>query len=777
MVASVATFGVGAVAAQDTDAGAEITEQTSGGHTVVVDEVTLPDGGFVAIHDSTVTEGGNATFKSVHGSSEYLEGGTHENVTVKLDEPLEEDDSLVAMPHKDTDGDHIYRFVSSNGEEDGPYTADGEAVIDDANVTVSATVSMSDQPTDGSSVVVDRVELSEDGFVTIHDSSLQDGQTFDSVRGSSELLEAGVHEDVRVQLDEPLEEEDTLVPMAHKDTNDDKNYTFVESEGAEDGPFINRQDEAVTDSATVTPSDDTNVTMSDASTGGHYVVVDEVFVEEGGFVTIHDSSVQDGDVFESIRGSSDYLEPGLHRNVSVHLDEPLEEDDTLVPMAHEDTNDNQEYDFPDSEGEEDGPYTNDDGEPVTDTAEATVSASVDMDNNESDGNTVVVDQVDLSEGGFVTIHDSSLFAGDTLESVRGSSEYLEAGHHHDVEVTLDEPVTESQTLVPMAHKDTNDDENYTFVESEGAEDGPYTYQEEAVVDTARTSVLAQVTFTGEENVTDTVTVDNVTVHNGGFVTLHDSTVLDGEVFDSVRGTSDYLGPGTHENVEVEVDEVPGGEDTFVAMPHKDTNGNQEYDFVEDEGADDGPYTVNGEPNVAPAMVTAAESAQEPATVSISDQTTDGTSVTVDSVSVPEGGFVTIHDGSLNDGEVLGSVRGTSDYLESGDHEDVEVSLDEPYEEDGTIIAMPHFDTNGNEEYDFVDSEGDEDGPYTDGGNPVLDDAQLTVDSGGGSNAETTTGSNSTDDDGGMANGDGAGFGVVVALLAVLGALFAARRSS
>jgi len=382
---------------------------------------------------------------------------------------------------------------------------------------------------------------------------------------------------------------------------------------------------------------------------------------------------------------------------------------------------------------------------------------------------VTVHHVDLSEGGFVTIHDPSLLGGATFDSVRGTSEYLEAGFHSDVEVTLDEPMKTSQTAIPMAHRDTNDNEEYDFVSSEGAEDGPYTANGGAVIDTYRASVQAQVTFTGQEDVSDTVTVDSVTLHNGGFVTLHDSTVLDGAVFDSVRGTSEYLGPGTHENVSVPVDEVPGGEDTFVAMPHLDTNGNEAYDFVTSEGADDAPYTVAGSANVAPATVTAVPEAS----VSISDQTTDGNSVTVDSASLSQGGFVTIHDGTLLDGATFDSVRGTSEYLESGDHSDIEVSLDTPYEEDGTAVAMPHLDTNGNQEYDFVDTEGGEDSPYTtEGGDIVLNDASLTVEDDDMGETDSMDDMTETDGD---SSADGAGFGAVVALLAILGSVLAARR--
>jgi PGF-CTERM protein len=772
LVVSIAGAAGAGVAGASHVASTSISDQTSGGHTVVVDDVYLPDGGFVAIHDSSLNNGGADVLTSVRGTSGYLEAGDHSNVTVTLDDPLEDDRTLIAMPHRDTNGDRTYSFVASGGEADGPSTnEDGDIVIDSASITTSATVSMSDQSTDGSSVLVDRVELSEGGFVAMHDSTLLDGAVFDSVVGVSDYLGAGVHEDLRVELDDEQTSEVTLIPMPHTDTNDNQEYDFVTSEGAEDGPYADGNGDPVVDTATVTLSDQATVSMETTNTGGHFVSVDEAYLPNGGFVTIHDSTVLDGAVFDSIRGSSEYLEPGTHTNIHITLDEPLEESETLVPMAHQDTNDNREYDFPETEGSEDGPSTTGSGDPVVDTARATVSAAVSTGDFESNGNSVTIHHVDLSEGGFVTIHDASLFGGAVFDSVIGTSEYLEAGFHSDVEVTLDKPMKTSQTVVPMAHKDTNDNQQYDFVTSEGAEDGPYaTEAGNPVVDTARSSVLAQVTFDGEQEAGDSVTIDSVTLHDGGFVTLHDSTVLDGAVFDSVRGTSEYLGPGTHEDLEVSIDEVPGGNDTFVAMPHTDTNDNQEYDFVSDDGAADGPYTVDGMANVVPARVTAAKSAS----VSVSDQTTDGSTVTVDSATLSHGGFVTIHDGTLLDGEVLGSVRGTSTYLEAGQHSDIQITLDESYEADGTIIPMAHLDTNGNQQYDFVDTEGGADGPYTtEGGDPVLADAALTVE--GGSMEETDTSSGGETDETPASDGDGAGFGAVVALVAIVGSLLAVRR--
>lgn len=125
----------------------------------------------------------------------------------------------------------------------------------------------------------------------------------------------------------------------------------------------------------------------------------------------------------------------------------------------------------------------------------------------------------------------------------------------------------------------------------------------------------------------------------------------------------------------------------------------------------------------------------PATVSFSEQTTAGETVTVDSVNVSDGGFVAIHDSGLLDGNVVGSVIGVSEYLEPGEHEDVEIALFEvsgaefdqsELSENDTLIAMPHRDTNGNETYDFVSSNGTADGPYVANGSAVTDAAAVTV---------------------------------------------------
>ena len=132
-----------------------------------------------------------------------------------------------------------------------------------------------------------------------------------------------------------------------------------------------------------------------------------------------------------------------------------------------------------------------------------------------------------------------------------------------------------------------------------------------------------------------------------------------------------------------------------------------------------------------------------AAVTFSDQISDGMTVTVDAVNTTDGGFVAIHDSSLLEGDAVGSVVGVSPYLEPGLHENVTVTLfDVPggefdrteLTENQTLIAMPHQDTNANETFDFVRTNGAVDGPYLDNETPVTDAANVTVEP-----AELTTG--------------------------------------
>lgn len=258
-------------------------------------------------------------------------------------------------------------------------------------------------------------------------------------------------------------------------------------------------------------------------------------------------------------------------------------------------------------------------------------ADVTMSDQSTDGTSVVVDSARLDEGGFVTIHDSSLTNGAPLESVRGTSEYLEVGSVQNLEIELDDPLAGGDTLIAMAHRDSNGNQTYDFVSSDGNADGPYTFDGNAVTDDADVQVntAAAVTLDGQTSDGSSVTVDFARLDDGGFVTIHDSTLTDGDALGSVRGTSEYLDPGTHEEFTVSLGEAVSGESTLIAMAHRDTNGNQTYDFVSSDGNADGPYTNDSGPITDAATVQAVD-----ASVTFPRQATASPTFTQDNVTSP-----------------------------------------------------------------------------------------------------------------------------------------------
>lgn len=104
-------------------------------------------------------------------------------------------------------------------------------------------------------------------------------------------------------------------------------------------------------------------------------------------------------------------------------------------------------------------------------------------------------------------------------------------------------------------------------------------------------------------------------------------------------------------------------------------------------------------------------------VTFSDQETDGTWVVVDEATLPEGGYVTIMEGRVN-------VVGHSAYLAPGTHQDISIELISGSRE-GRMRATLHLDTNDDQVYDYIESEGEDDTPLLVDGEPVSDTACLS----------------------------------------------------
>ncbi|MFB6128877.1 MAG: type II secretion system F family protein [Halorhabdus sp.] len=104
-----------------------------------------------------------------------------------------------------------------------------------------------------------------------------------------------------------------------------------------------------------------------------------------------------------------------------------------------------------------------------------------------------------------------------------------------------------------------------------------------------------------------------------------------------------------------------------------------------------------------------------ASLTMQDQETLGQTVTIDSVSTSEGGFVVIHEQSVD-----GAIVGHTGYLSPGEHTNVRVRLDEAIQRETTLVAVPSLDTNDDRKFTAgVDQ------PYMSGGDPVSAEPRIT----------------------------------------------------
>ncbi|WP_440007113.1 DUF7282 domain-containing protein [Halomicrococcus sp. SG-WS-1] len=400
-----------------------------------------------------------------------------------------------------------------------------------------------------------------------------------------------------------------------------------------------------------------SITINEQRSDGEQIVIESVTMSEGGFVAIHDQTLLEGEVVDSVRGNSVYLEPGTHENVTVTLAEPINESQPLIAMPHLDTNDNQVYDFVIGGGDVDGPYTSA-GEVVIDQADVTVGAPTE-EAQPTEELVFQVEEMNIDEWSFVigdstepdrtvrvsdvTLRDQQvdvnltelLMGGTVEESVSGTDqEEIEAAAEDAQEQAEDaqEQAEDADTDAPsdietvrvVLSDVTVENVTFTFEMPRDVQMPAMPGAPEQPQDVSRLS--ANVTFENQTTAGETVTVDSVSMSEGGFVAIHDRSLLDGNAVGSVVGTSQYLEPGTHEDVTVRLEEPIERSQVLIAMPHLDTNGNQVYDFSKSDGQKDIPYVVDNQVVIDPALVSVegAETttpAEEETTTPVEEETT------------------------------------------------------------------------------------------------------------------------------------------------------------
>lgn len=135
-------------------------------------------------------------------------------------------------------------------------------------------ITFNNQQSTGETVFIKSATLSQKGFVVIYDPT-RPGNTSNKIIGVSYLLGAGTTNNIRIQLDQPINQTTSLTAVIHIDSNNNGQFDYVSSNGQQDpappkgnGRTVDIAQITVqsTDSQTQTDTGGTT-TASDGSTG------------------------------------------------------------------------------------------------------------------------------------------------------------------------------------------------------------------------------------------------------------------------------------------------------------------------------------------------------------------------------------------------------------------------------------------------------------------------------------------------------------------------------
>jgi hypothetical protein len=251
-----------------------------------------------------------------------------------------------------------------------------------------------------------------------------------------------------------------------------------------------------------------------------------------------------------------------------------------------------------------------------------------------------------------------------------------------------------------------------------------------------------------------VTVANVTLPKGGFVGIHGDGYSFGQVQLSLVTTSRYLEPGSYQNLTIAVDNgVPGGfantsrfdgTQNITARLYTDSNSNQHFDYLLSSDSDE-PYRSGEESVVDSANLVIEGTRGSPnwtipqASINFTDQVSNGRTVVVGQARLPDGGFLIVHDSRYlpPENETFNSTIGVSDYLQPNETvNNVPIKLfnvpgrsmgnQTTLRTNATLVVQASRDTNDDQSYDYIRSEGIEDQPYTNNSMIVEERADVTV---------------------------------------------------
>ena len=307
--------------------------------------------------------------------------------------------------------------------------------------TSPADIVFEDQRTEGSSVVAESVTMPDDGWVVIR---ADEAGSPAEVLGISPPLKKGVIGNVTIPFALPLEEAHVVHATVHIDVDRDGSFTYEPPDSFIDEIATLATGEPATVSAQIEilpPLVGGDVVIEPQRIDGEAVEVAFVALPSPGFVALQLN--QQGAPGEVV-AVSELLQSGTVEGLVLVPDEPFRVTQRLWAVLYVDRDLDGVFDPVDGLDEV---AVRDDGELATSRAVVTVvvdsPVEIDASDQEGEGAIVVVDSVSLPAGGFIEIlSDVDGAPGEVL----ATSGLLQAGVLNDLEIELDEALTEDATL-------------------------------------------------------------------------------------------------------------------------------------------------------------------------------------------------------------------------------------------------------------------------------------------------------------------------------------------
>lgn len=337
-------------------------------------------------------------------------------------------------------------------------TPTGSIVVDDEVMLQDGTLS------------INSVSVSSPSWVVIHRDN-NGAPMVPEIISVPKRVDAGPAVGVTVELKdgEEVQDGETLWVMLHTDDGELGTYEFDGTNGL-DAPITDEAGDIVTESFMVSLANAVTASNQDLVNG--IVNVESIKLEQDGYVVIHASNeAGDGPMVPQIISKPVYLEAGAYENVGVPLKEDanVEAGDVLWIMLHNDTGEEEVYEFDGANGLDlpvmDGDNIVMTSITISDVTTAAMSGTITIEDQPLVDNTITVDNIFLDMDGYVVVHASNADeSGPMVPEIISEPVYLEAGENDDVVInfTEDANVGVGDKVWVMLHDDSGVEMVYEF---------------------------------------------------------------------------------------------------------------------------------------------------------------------------------------------------------------------------------------------------------------------------------------------------------------------------